>query len=321
MSKNTVLVALAVLAMGTAAFAQQTIESWENDLGTWDATTNFDGYQFVSASDPLYGSAVTDGDYALSLNCKSGWTQGLVTSFGIDQTFVAGMSGADLVALDVSSSQELSGYYGQGGSFQLAMFLTGSVSIDGVQQMIGPLLTGDPDAGGVNVGGYLLVDPVYSYDFSTATLEWDMTSGTYKKDGVVYDFTDGPGMPEFDPAMGGWFQIRFQTNVSTTWGDPGWVIIDNLVATDLGTGPDPCPGDFNDDRSVTGADYVVWANNFGQSDDALADGSHNDDGSVTGADYVIWANNFGNTCPATVPEPATIGLMMMGAAALLRRRH
>ena len=57
------------------------------------------------------------------------------------------------------------------------------------------------------------------------------------------------------------------------------------------------PGDFNADGSVSGADYVIWANNFGGSDAALAEGSHNSDGTVTGADYVIWANNFGATGP------------------------
>ena len=69
---------------------------------------------------------------------------------------------------------------------------------------------------------------------------------------------------------------------------------DTSGETDLDFGT--CQGDFNGDGTVTGADYVIWANNFGGGDAALAPGSHNDDGVVTGADYVIWANNFGNTC-------------------------
>jgi len=53
------------------------------------------------------------------------------------------------------------------------------------------------------------------------------------------------------------------------------------------------PGDFNGDGTVSGADYVIWANNFDGSDSSLAPGSHNNDGVVSGADYVIWASNFG----------------------------
>ena len=55
-------------------------------------------------------------------------------------------------------------------------------------------------------------------------------------------------------------------------------------------------GDYNGDGLVSGADYVVWADTFGNDgspgkEDLRADG--NGDGSVSGADYVLWANNFG----------------------------
>ena len=58
----------------------------------------------------------------------------------------------------------------------------------------------------------------------------------------------------------------------------------------------PIPGDYNGDGTVSGADYVIWANTFGNDgspgkEDLRADG--NSDGLVSGADYVVWANNFG----------------------------
>jgi len=56
-------------------------------------------------------------------------------------------------------------------------------------------------------------------------------------------------------------------------------------------------GDFNGSGSVTGADYVLWANSFGGSDAGFAIGSCNGDGVVSGADYVLWANNFGSAVP------------------------
>jgi len=60
----------------------------------------------------------------------------------------------------------------------------------------------------------------------------------------------------------------------------------------------PLPGDFNGDCTVSGADYVVWADTFGNTTgpgvDMRADA--NGDGLVSGTDYVVWANNFGRTC-------------------------
>ena len=311
MNKSLIVTTVALAMLSVSAFAQTCTlsESWENDLGTWDATSNFDAYQFVSSSDPLYGSAVTEGDYALSLNFKSGWTQGFRTGYGIDQSFVPALSGATSITLDVSSNQELSGYYGQGGTFQFALFINGSVNVDGVMTPIGQYVRGDTGASGVTFA-YNLLNPVYSYDFTTETITWDLTNG-----GTWY------GMPEFNVADGGWLEIRMNTNVSTSWGDPGWVIIDNLVACAEGN-PQCGQGDFNADESVTGADYVLWANNFGGSDEVFCDGSHNDDGSVTGADYVIWANNFGNDySTSTVPEPATLAMLTVGGLLAIRRRR
>ena len=62
----------------------------------------------------------------------------------------------------------------------------------------------------------------------------------------------------------------------------------------------PLPGDYNGDGTVSGADYVVWADTFGNDgspgkEDLRADG--NGDGTVSGADYVVWANNFGTSRP------------------------
>jgi hypothetical protein len=86
------------------------------------------------------------------------------------------------------------------------------------------------------------------------------------------------------------------------------------------------PGDFNADNAVDAADYVVWRDSLGQTGANLpADG----DGSTTIdlADYNIWRANFGRTpssgsiANGTVPEPATVGLLIIWAAgSCLRRR-
>lgn len=61
------------------------------------------------------------------------------------------------------------------------------------------------------------------------------------------------------------------------------------------------PGDANRDLVVSGADYTIWADHFGQDVPSgfpllvspYSYGDFNDDQHVTGADYTIWADHFG----------------------------
>ena len=83
----------------------------------------------------------------------------------------------------------------------------------------------------------------------------------------------------------------------------------------------PIPGDANDDGLVDVADYDIWAANVGATNATWTMGDFNGDGLVDVADYDIWAANVGTTSGAsTTPEPATIALLAIGAASLLRRR-
>ncbi len=68
------------------------------------------------------------------------------------------------------------------------------------------------------------------------------------------------------------------------------------------------PGDFNDDGVVDAADYTVWRNNLGASDET-AIGNHGDGlNGVDTADYLLWKTNFGNVypLPAATEEVATL---------------
>jgi autotransporter-associated beta strand protein len=85
------------------------------------------------------------------------------------------------------------------------------------------------------------------------------------------------------------------------------------------------PGDTNTDGVVDAADYIAVKQNLGLGFGAtLAQGNLDDDGDVDWDDLQIVMTNFGNgasTTPATTPEPATLGLLAIGAMAVLRRRR
>lgn len=83
------------------------------------------------------------------------------------------------------------------------------------------------------------------------------------------------------------------------------VAISNLRITSVV----PTPGDYNNDGSVTLADYTVWRDNLGGAEGSLA---NNVDGEpIDAAHYQTWKDNFaasaaGGLQAAQVPEPATL---------------
>jgi hypothetical protein len=85
-------------------------------------------------------------------------------------------------------------------------------------------------------------------------------------------------------------------------------------------------GDYNDDGIVDAADYSVWRDSLGQAADSGSGADGDRDGSITMADYDVWKANFGRSLSAggtgslsSVPEPATVLLMLLGTAALWKR--
>jgi len=104
-----------------------------------------------------------------------------------------------------------------------------------------------------------------------------------------------------------------------------WVDFTNPLAP---TAPS-LPGDYNDNGVVDAADYTVWRDKLGTTDDLPND----DIGGTIGNDhYTQWKTNFGNSSGsgagmlggAAVPEPSTIALGgLLGAlvAGGLRRRN
>ncbi len=96
----------------------------------------------------------------------------------------------------------------------------------------------------------------------------------------------------------------------------------------LNAGAAGLPGDFNSDGKVDAGDYATWRKNDG-TNNALA----NDNGlgtPVGPAHYTLWRANFGKPPGAgsggglggagTVPEPAAVGLLLVGLAIATIRR-
>lgn len=83
----------------------------------------------------------------------------------------------------------------------------------------------------------------------------------------------------------------------------------------------PCPGDFNGDGVVGLADYTLWRDNLGSTDETTISLNGYLDGVVNQDDYDLWKAHFGDVCvmpamaiqgAASVPEPLSFGLL--GAA-------
>jgi len=115
--------------------------------------------------------------------------------------------------------------------------------------------------------------------------------------------------------------------------DPALTLTDYTLALDRdGTGVylnvtlNIIPGDTNSDKVVDAADYIALKSNFGLTTGAsLAQGDFDKDGDVDWADLQTLMGIFSTRsiggAPAATPEPATLGLLAIGALAVIRRRR
>ena len=83
----------------------------------------------------------------------------------------------------------------------------------------------------------------------------------------------------------------------------------------------PPPGDANRDDYVDGLDYVVWSNNYLQTDVGWEGADFNGDGIADGLDYVLWSNFYNPQPGGMVPEPGCLLLLLAAGPLALRRRR
>jgi hypothetical protein len=87
--------------------------------------------------------------------------------------------------------------------------------------------------------------------------------------------------------------------------------------------PDLVAGDYDYDRDVDGADFLLWQRDFGSTTNLAADG--NGDLVVDGLDLDVWKTSFGTGATAViaaVPEPSSLVLLATAAlGACFRKRR
>ena len=116
------------------------------------------------------------------------------------------------------------------------------------------------------------------------------------------------GMREVNIAIDGFMFIQ----ENNTFPDMELLDLYSQAEVDAAVLTQPVSGDYNNNGTVDAADYVVWRN-----------GDSPDD---TQAGYDLWRANFGkpggaSASSAAVPEPASVGLLMIGLAAWTAARR
>ena len=265
-----------------------------------------------------YGGTTTIA--AGTLKLSGAYTNNIASSTTIT---VAGGAGLDVTGLTsntlvLGATQTLKG--------------TGTVS-GNVTAQDGTKVTPGGSVGTLSIVGNVRMD-------ANAIYEWELGATTADKVSVTgsLSFADGWDLAIVD--AGGTPAIGSKYDLFTYTVDSSPSLAADIIASPAGW---PTPrvfqntgaktiyvqfgllGDTNNDWVVDAADYITVKQNFGMTSGATwSMGNFDGDGNVDWDDLQIVMANFGTRsiggAPAT-PEPATLGLLAIGALALLRRRR
>ncbi|NOY40901.1 MAG: hypothetical protein GXP26_03555 [Planctomycetes bacterium] len=163
---------------------------------------------------------------------------------------------------------------------------------------------------------------LYSEGWFTGYWNYGLSSGN-PFDGGSWA-SSGSGMSNRMLSDGDWDSWTFTSTFNFT------AFAENPVAAEL-AGPG---ADFDLDNDVDGADFLAWQQGFGILSGAThVQGDTDCNQMVDGNDLQLWADGFGVTAAvgvagfagATVPEPCSIGLLLLGSGLVLvnagRRRQ
>lgn len=136
---------------------------------------------------------------------------------------------------------------------------------------------------------------------------------------------------EFENSSVGWAVGGSGTILKTTDGGLSWVAQvsgtnQNLNDIVMAVAPPFDSADFNQDRRVNDADFSIWIDGFGDTEQAgNSQGDADGDADVDGTDFLLWQQQFTMTCPSvapsvSVPEPATLALTVWVLAGVASQR-
>lgn len=180
----------------------------------------------------------------------------------------------------------------------------------------------------------------HRYTATITPTEVEFTIDLFRDDlrntSTVPDGTSGirPGTPGVDARMvfpietlpGGFNSLRIGGPSGLTSAGTGDMAFDNVLLQLIDVVAPEGNADFDGSGLVDGADFLRWQRNYPVNDGTalMGDGDANGDGNVNDVDLGFWQSQFGTSpaapIAAAVPEPATIALSLLAAAALFARR-
>jgi adhesin HecA-like repeat protein len=182
-----------------------------------------------------------------------------------------------------------------------------TISRDYTQQMNGVL---EIEIGGLTAGSQFDMLDVSGSAILDGTLQVSLIHGFTPQAGNSFDILD------WGSRAGTFLALQLQS--------PGANLMWNSSL--LYTSGVAIAGDYNFNGAVDAGDYIVWRKTLGQIGGPLAaDGNNN--GQIDIGDFTVWRSHFGqlggtgNSTSASVPEPGSGLLLLLGAVlATLRRR-
>lgn len=170
---------------------------------------------------------------------------------------------------------------------------------------------GDLTLVGARHGAYPLAS--FDYDAVNFVATWTLAAPLVRADELTLTLADSVQNLQGSPLDGEWANpTSLSDDLSSSGSGDGvaggaFVFRFNIL-----------PGDANRDNHVDGADFNLWANNFGiaAGTATFALGDFNGDGRVNGADFTLWSDNFGlSQLAGVVPAPTGVERLPEAVAA------
>ena len=193
-------------------------------------------------------------------------------------------------------------------------------------------ITGPPSAGIISTDSYAEFDTYVTLPgtFSVLGAAVDIVGGQRPStfDDQLLDITwaVGPGNLS-GPGTFHVARVTVKDDVPAAYTVMGWQLnVSSTVSLEGHLPPPPLPGDVDGNGFVGADDLVTILTNWALTGATRQQGDLSGDGFVGADDYVevltYWADGSPPPePPATIPEPLTLGLLLIGGLPLLRRRR